>query len=256
MATNESKVGGSPVVVHTALHTEWQRCISHYKLGSEWKIHFQQCPKMNQALLYTVNRTKKTVYLNRVVLEGCAYPLDSLMLIAKDIHAWATNPSWRLQHVKKWWNTLAIRFGIEHYSLVWDRAHRRLGLTNYAKQTVSLSKVYVQNIQVTEAQVLDTLLHEIAHVLTPGCGHNKKWIQQAQKIGCNGKRCSDLDESLSIPKYILECGCRMYPRHRVRKKYLQMKCPHCQEIFIANTNTLQLLHSKAKSYKRKQSACL
>lgn len=36
-----------------------------------------------------------------------------------------------------------------------------------------------------EIHVLDTILHEIAHVLTPGCKHNPTWHRKAKELGCD-----------------------------------------------------------------------
>ena len=34
----------------------------------------------------------------------------------------------------------------------------------------------------------NTLLHEVAHALTPGQGHNEVWRRKAVEIGCTGER--------------------------------------------------------------------
>ena len=52
----------------------------------------------------------------------------------------------------------------------------------------------------TEAEVLDTILHEIAHGLTPGHGHDYIWQSKALSIGCNGKRCYEAGEALNEAK--------------------------------------------------------
>lgn len=60
-----------------------------------------------------------------------------------------------------------------------------------------------------EAEVKDTILHEIAHALV-GChqGHNWIWRQKAIEIGCNGERTTKLDVVNQIRyKYKAECPC-------------------------------------------------
>lgn len=47
----------------------------------------------------------------------------------------------------------------------------------------------------SEEKVLDTILHEIAHGLTPGHHHDYVWRMKAIEIGCNGQRCYDVSDS-------------------------------------------------------------
>jgi hypothetical protein len=44
-----------------------------------------------------------------------------------------------------------------------------------------------------EPRVRNTILHEIAHALTPGCHHDWTWQRVAERIGCDGLRCYDAD---------------------------------------------------------------
>jgi hypothetical protein len=37
-------------------------------------------------------------------------------------------------------------------------------------------------------QICDTILHEIAHALTPGAGHGNAWVKKAKELGCTGRR--------------------------------------------------------------------
>ncbi len=44
-------------------------------------------------------------------------------------------------------------------------------------------------ITLTKEKILDTILHEIAHSLTPNHHHDHIWKRKAISIGCNGERC-------------------------------------------------------------------
>lgn len=62
----------------------------------------------------------------------------------------------------------------------------------------------------SDEQVRDTILHEIAHGLTPGHKHDRVWQRKAIEIGADGKRCYDVTDELleakkSISKYIGTC---------------------------------------------------
>lgn len=60
-----------------------------------------------------------------------------------------------------------------------------------------------------EADIIDTILHEISHAITPGAGHSKIWFDTAQNIGntdgkyswCNGS--IEFSDKVEEPKYVL-----------------------------------------------------
>lgn len=85
-------------------------------------------------------------------------------LLAKRLIAQYLDSSWtfRFSHAKRW--------------------H---GQCNYTKKTISLS--YTHTSANDEEVVLDTILHEIAHALTPGAGHGPIWKTIAKRIGCTAK---------------------------------------------------------------------
>jgi hypothetical protein len=80
----------------------------------------------------------------------------------------------------------------------------------------------------TEEEVLDTILHEIAHGLTPGNGHDEVWRRKAIEIGCNGKRCYHISEKqaeirFSIVATCFKCGKKHY-KSRMPKEDRWCKC--------------------------------
>lgn len=86
--------------------------------------------------------------------------------------------------------------GLDEWRFVFDRAVRRAGKCSYATKTISLSAPLARLHG--EAEVRETLLHEIAHALTPNEGHSQVWRRTALRIGSNGQRCVDADAP-SIP---------------------------------------------------------
>lgn len=96
--------------------------------------------------------------------------------------------------------------GLTDWNIRISRAVKRLGSCQYSKKTISLSSNFIETG--TEASILNTILHEIAHALCPGDGHGAKWKAKAIELGCDGKRCA---EGLKLNlKYNFECdkGCR------------------------------------------------
>ncbi|HTW93745.1 MAG TPA: SprT-like domain-containing protein [Tepidisphaeraceae bacterium] len=99
--------------------------------------------------------------------------------------------------------TLADRLLAHHglaaagWKFKWDRATRRFGCCNHHRKTISLSLALTRLNP--ESQVRDTLLHEIAHALTPGHGHNRHWKKKCVEIGATPLRCFQPHEVLLPP---------------------------------------------------------
>jgi predicted SprT family Zn-dependent metalloprotease len=101
------------------------------------------------------------------------------------------------------------------WSFAFDRSKNRFGKCNYWTKQISLSKHLVELN--SEAEVRDTILHEIAHALAPrGAGHGPLWKSLALSIGCNGRRCFGHEVARPAPKYRGTCpSCRqVIYRHR------------------------------------------
>jgi len=99
---------------------------------------------------------------------------------------------------------LMEQHGLKNWHFKFDRAVRRFGQMVYLKRTISLSLPLTELAD--EAEVRDTILHEIAHALTPFSYHDRKWRATAIAIGCNGKRCySTTDEKRPPKKYKTIC---------------------------------------------------
>lgn len=109
-----------------------------------------------------------------------------------------------------------------------DRARVRFGKCDYRRKRISLSSHLVQLN--SEAEVRDTILHEIAHALAPaGAGHGPVWRELALAIGCNGSRCYGTTVQRPLPKYQGKCAScgRVIYRHR----RTVLACGKCTRVF-------------------------
>lgn len=72
------------------------------------------------------------------------------------------------------------------WTFQWDSAKRRAGACNYQTRTISGSRYILP--MATDEEVRETLLHEIAHALTPGHSHGAVWRRKLIEIGGTGAR--------------------------------------------------------------------
>lgn len=95
-----------------------------------------------------------------------------------------------LEAARRLGRELLDEHGLTDWALVFDRAKRRAGICRYATRQIGLSAPLTALH--AEADVRDTILHEIAHALVgPSHGHDAAWRRTAVRIGCSGQRCTD-----------------------------------------------------------------
>ena len=123
-------------------------------------------------------------------------------------------------------HTLMARHGLGDWTFKFDRAKRRFGACNYTTRTISLSRTLTRLND--DAAVRETLLHEIAHALTPGAAHGPAWQAKCLEFGISVQRCYTSAEVVQPPsRYLLVCDtCGLeVPRHR--KTTLPVACRDC-----------------------------
>jgi predicted SprT family Zn-dependent metalloprotease len=115
--------------------------------------------------------------------------------------------------------------GLNDWAVEFSRAVTRLGQCRYRNKTINLSEIYVELN--TEANVLDTILHEVAHALVgPGQGHGFVWARKAKDIGCSALRCRTSAVTIE-GKYKYECpNCKMQITSH-RRKTARHACKNC-----------------------------
>lgn len=112
------------------------------------------------------------------------------------------------------------------YTFQFDNAKSRFGYCSWKKKIISLSKNLV--LMNDEARVKNTILHEIAHALTPKQYHNKIWRAKALEIGCDGKRCYD-NNKVNTPteKYVYQCPICEEKYYQHRRSRIKRACGKC-----------------------------
>ena len=143
----------------------------------------------------------------------------------------------KLSSAKKMAVELMAEHGIEDWGFEFDRAKVRMGAAHYNARKITLSSALVQRAE--ESTVRNTVLHEIAHVLSylrygpDGKGHGRKWKMVAREIGCSGDRCHTEDTSAGA-KYKMSCpGCGVLKAWHRRPKAVQRKCRKCGTSYVS-----------------------
>ena len=128
--------------------------------------------------------------------------------------------------------TLVDTLMAQHLDLAWwsfrfDNAKRRFGQCRHRRGIIggriTLSRVLVELND--EPEVRDTVLHEIAHALTPGACHGWAWKQACILVGARPIRCY-LSTEITAPacRYLLfhkHYPKRMWERHRIAPQIKQ-----------------------------------
>ena len=118
---------------------------------------------------------------------------------------------------------------VEHELLEWnfgfDLAQNRGGVCRFARKEITLSVTYC--LKASREEVLDTVLHEIAHAMVgPGHHHDDVWKKAAFKIGCKGDVCHSVEHGLDKWEGHCPCG-QEWRRKKLMTKVRNGTCPKC-----------------------------
>jgi predicted SprT family Zn-dependent metalloprotease len=151
---------------------------------------------------------------------------------------------------------LAIRLLEEHgltalgWRFLFDNARRRFGSCRYGSKRITLSRPLTLLNDIGE--VRDTLLHEIAHALSPGDGHGRRWRAKCVQIGARPKRCFDDTTVVAPPraaaKYQFGCNACEWWVDRRRLTISRYICKKCRgELLYREKGSQQLIRVRKRS---------
>lgn len=130
-----------------------------------------------------------------------------------------------LQSIETRASLLFRRHGLIGWRLRWGRARTQIGMCRYETKEITLSRPLLNDMW------HDTLLHEIAHALTPGHGHDRVWRVKCVEIGANpqprSKRIRLPDSSYNYATICRSCNEtieRTIRRCTALHKYRCIKC--------------------------------
>ncbi len=156
--------------------------------------------------------------------EEYAVPYSLLALVSPARNrAGEARPPEELAVVARLAEKLLAEHRLSGWSFDFDHAARRAGSCRYGRRRITLSLQFAR--QASEAEIRETLLHEIAHALVgPKHNHDAVWRAKAREIGASGERCHD--RRFTPPRYIVQCrnGCWTATAERRRRNVVCRKC--------------------------------
>lgn len=91
--------------------------------------------------------------------------------------------------------------------LKFNRNKTRAAVCFFDPVEIGISENYFKSESITEKDVINTILHEMAHAIAGhAAGHGKEWKRIAKSIGCDAQRCTKRFMEESQYKHILKCG--------------------------------------------------
>jgi predicted SprT family Zn-dependent metalloprotease len=119
--------------------------------------------------------------------------------------------------------------GLHDWTVGFDRAKRRAGACRFELKTITLSR-HLTPLHPAE-EVLDTILHEIAHALVgPAHGHDAVWRAVATQIGCSGRRCVPSDAPSVVGRWIGRCPAGHESSRHMRPERV-VACSRCSSAY-------------------------
>jgi predicted SprT family Zn-dependent metalloprotease len=122
--------------------------------------------------------------------------------------------------------SLLSEYGLGDWSVEFDRAKRRAGVCRHGTRVIGLSAPLTRLHP--EAEVRDTILHEIAHALAgPQHQHDDVWRSIALSIGGTGERCVPEDVPRLVGDWTGICGAG-HEADRHRRPDRVLLCRRCE----------------------------
>jgi predicted SprT family Zn-dependent metalloprotease len=135
----------------------------------------------------------------------------------------------KLETVRELAVTLLEMHRLNGWAVAFDRAATRAGQCRYKEREISLSAKLMQLW--TMEQITDTILHEIAHALTPGHGHDAVWQRICLEIGGDPSRTWGHNGEQKIEgRYLGTCP-RGHTTRRHRAPKTDRSCGKCSPRF-------------------------
>lgn len=123
---------------------------------------------------------------------------------------------------------LMDRHGLAAWTLSFDRAKKRAGITNFSHNAISLSAPLMAIY--TPDQVRDVILHEIAHArVGAGHAHDAVWKAEARRLGAHPR--ASISDGPHVPAPYVGICPRGHRIERFRRPTRPFSCARCSRTF-------------------------
>lgn len=120
-----------------------------------------------------------------------------------------------------------------------DNAKRRFGCCHNSLKLITISRALTELNN--PLVVYNTILHEIAHALTPyDRGHGREWRAMAKTIGCDAQRCYN-SATVATPPKPFKGTCPSCHRTITRHQRNQIACGQCCKKYNHNRFSSEFL---------------
>ncbi len=124
---------------------------------------------------------------------------------------------------------IAHHLGAGTWSFAFDHAKTRAGQCDFGRRRITVSRHIAA--RVSEADVEQVLLHEVAHALAgPRAGHGPTWRRTAAAIGYTGSRLYDGPVASELAPWVGTCPAG-HEHHRYRTPTRPLACARCSRRF-------------------------
>lgn len=94
--------------------------------------------------------------------------------------------------IKKFANHNLQKYKLYDWQFEFMDSKKVLGLCVYSERKIKLNINFAKN-HGFDSEVKDVILHEIAHALTPGAGHNRDWKRVCRIIGARPEATTSIE---------------------------------------------------------------
>ena len=160
----------------TTMMTRDDAARARWRVGD--RVTFASRDGTRQGKIVKLNPTQAKVRSSRVLWN---VPYDGLHHTDARNERTGEDPE-RLARVAAMARTLMDEHGLDAWTFAFLEAERRLGDCNFEDRVIRIGRTHA--LDASEAEIRDTILHEIAHALAgPEARHGALWKATARRIG-------------------------------------------------------------------------